>query len=588
MAEIDPILQELKEIIEKKSVRTVFQPIISMKTGEILGYEALSRGPKGSPLESPLELFAAAEKYHMLFALERVCREKALMNAGNIKNGYKIFININPYVIYDPEFKGGVTRSLMESLNFAQKDVVIELTERASIQDFKGFRSALEHYTEQGYKIAIDDTGAGYSGLQSIVSITYNYIKIDRSLIENIDKDPVKQALLDAFIKFAKRIESMVIAEGIETLEEMETLIDLGVDYGQGYIIARPSENFTYEFPIVEYIHRKNNRKKHYSSDPTIRQIAQRGIVVSPDTLTSVVAKMFEKNDSLNAIVVLEGVKPIGLVMREKLYSRLGTQFGYAVFMGRPIKLVMDKSPLIVETDCPLSEVSQKAMERNLANIYDCIIVTKNGDYFGIVTIRNLLDKFTKLQIEQAKNLNPLTNLPGNPVIEKQITDRLEAKEIFSVLYIDIDNFKPYNDRYGYKKGDEVIKFTADVLKKVVNEQGGEEDFIGHIGGDDFVIVTSPEKDELISKNIIERFDSGILQFYSEEDKKKGYIITKDRQGYLTQKPLSSISIAIVSNKNRRLENHLQISEIAAELKEYAKNQQGSTFVKDKRKDCHI
>lgn len=103
----------------------------------------------------------------------------------------------------DPEFKGGVTRSLMESLNFAQKDVVIELTERASIQDFKGFRSALEHYTEQGYKIAIDDTGAGYSGLQSIVSITYNYIKIDRLLIENIDKDPVKQALLDAFIKFA-------------------------------------------------------------------------------------------------------------------------------------------------------------------------------------------------------------------------------------------------------------------------------------------------------------------------------------------------------------------------------------------------
>lgn len=584
-AEIDPIFEELKNIIATKNIRTVFQPIISMNTGEVLGYEALSRGPEGSPLESPLELFTAAEKYRMLFTLERICREKALINSREIKNGHKIFININPYVVYDPEFKGGVTRSLIEELKLSQKNIVIELTERASINDYRGFRQALEHYKEQGYNIAIDDTGAGYSGLQTIVSISYDYIKIDRSLIQNIDKDPVKQALLEVFIKFARKIDSKVIAEGIETIGELDTLIDLGVDYGQGFIIAKPSDDFIKDIPIVNFIAQKNRRKTQHIPGPFIGEIAQRGIAVTPETQTAAVAQMFEKCDSLHSVIVLEGNKPLGLVMRDRLFSRLGTQYGYAVFMGRAVKLVMDDNPMIVDFYTPIEEVSQRAMEREISNIYDCIIVEKEGEYFGIVSIRNLLEKFARLQIEHAKNLNPLTNLPGNPIIEREITERIEKGEFFSVVYIDLDNFKPYNDCYGYKKGDEVLTFTADVLKKVVNEWGSEEDFIGHIGGDDFVVVTSPQKDELISQNIIKKFDEQISRFYTEEDRKNGYITAKDRQGNFTQKPFISISIAIVSNEYRQIENHLQVSEIAAELKEYAKSQQGSVFIKDRRRN---
>lgn len=315
-----------------------------------------------------------------------------------------------------------------------------------------------------------------------------------------------------------------------------------------------------------------------------IAEIAQKGIVISPETATSSVVKMFEGSCDLQSLIVLRDKKPVGLVVRERLYSRLATQYGYAVFMGRPIKAVMDESPMIADFCDTLENVSQRAMERDILRIYNCIIVVKNGEYFGVVSIRNLLEKLAAMQIEYAKNLNPLTLLPGNPTIEKVILERLASDKLFSVLYIDLNDFKPYNDCYGYKKGDEVLLFTADILKKAVDDRSTSEDFLGHIGGDDFLIVTTPEKDKLISEDIIKRFDSQVSRFYLENDWQKGYVTARDRQGNISKRPLLSIAIAIVSNENREFENLFHISELASELKEHVKCQAKSAYLKDRRK----
>ena len=179
---------------------------------------------------------------------------------------------------------------------------------------------------------------------------------------------------------------------------------------------------------------------------------------------------------------------------------------------------------------------------------------------------------------------NPLTRLPGNVSILNELSGRLAENSLFTVCYLDLDKFKSYNDKYGFEHGDEVIRETARILIRVVQECGNPDDFIGHIGGDDFVIITTPEIADSICKKIISYFNETSPSFYNENDRKNGYIIAKDRSGKEQQIPLLSISIGAVSNEFRTIEHVAQIGEIGAELKSYAKGLEGSNYIKDQRK----
>jgi len=179
---------------------------------------------------------------------------------------------------------------------------------------------------------------------------------------------------------------------------------------------------------------------------------------------------------------------------------------------------------------------------------------------------------------------NPLTRLPGNVSILNEIQKRIDSKELFSVCYIDLDRFKVFNDKYGFEKGDEVIKNTARILINTVQEKGTPQDFIGHVGGDDFVIVTIPDKINGLCKNIISKFDIMVPELYNKKDIEKGYIVGKDRQGKTKKMPLISISIGIVSNKKKKISHVAEIGEIGAELKQYAKSLKGSNYVTERRK----
>ncbi|MDP6685927.1 MAG: GGDEF domain-containing protein, partial [Candidatus Omnitrophota bacterium] len=160
---------------------------------------------------------------------------------------------------------------------------------------------------------------------------------------------------------------------------------------------------------------------------------------------------------------------------------------------------------------------------------------------------------------------------------------RIDEGNLFSVCYVDLDKFKAFNDKYGFKSGDEVIKNTARILIRAVREKGKAQDFIGHIGGDDFVVVTIPEKTDAICKYVIKQFDDFIPSLYNQEDIKKGYIMGKDRQGVTKKIPLMSISIGVVSNKEHKISHVAEIGEIGAGLKEYAKSLEGSNYVKERR-----
>ncbi len=180
---------------------------------------------------------------------------------------------------------------------------------------------------------------------------------------------------------------------------------------------------------------------------------------------------------------------------------------------------------------------------------------------------------------------NPLTRLPGNIAILDELSKRLESKKLFAVCYADLDKFKAYNDTYGFEHGDNVIKETARILLRAAKECGSSEDFIGHIGGDDFVFITTLENSDRICQKIIDEFEKTAPSFYNETDRKNGYIIGKDRQGNIQKIPLISISIGVVTNEARKIDHVAQIGEIGAELKHYAKSLERSNYVKDKRKE---
>ncbi|MDD5069189.1 MAG: response regulator [Candidatus Omnitrophica bacterium] len=178
---------------------------------------------------------------------------------------------------------------------------------------------------------------------------------------------------------------------------------------------------------------------------------------------------------------------------------------------------------------------------------------------------------------------NPLTRLPGNVSINKELDDRIHNNSTYAVLYIDIDNFKALNDYYGFEKGDDVIKETARILISSAQQNGTVNDFIGHIGGDDFVIVTIPEKAEQIAKKIISSFDIVSPKFFEEEDRKKGYLQTKGRDGQIHKYGFSSISIGILTSKDENFTHTAQISSCGAEVKTLAKKFEGSKYIFNRR-----
>ncbi len=312
--------------------------------------------------------------------------------------------------------------------------------------------------------------------------------------------------------------------------------------------------------------------------EQTIGDIAEKGLIVTPFTKCEVIYKSFKETPSLEGIVVCLNEQPVGLVMKTHFYQALSTKYGFNLFMNRTIELVMNKEPLMVDYSVPITDVSALAMNRSLDHLYDYVIVTVQDQMYGIVSIKNLLMKLTEVQVKIARNSNPLTGLPGNFVINETLQDLLLVEK-FTVLYIDIDSFKAFNDTHGFREGDELIRETANIIVATLETYAGESSFVGHIGGDDFIAVIYDFEYEHICQSIITQFDHKSRQFYSDEELSRGYVQAVSRKGKLEQVSLVSLSIAVVSNTAATFQSVEQLSKEAANVKEKCKVIKKSIFL---------
>ena len=232
--------QRLFELVIEGQVRSVYEPIVEVTSRTVFGYEALARGPEGTELHSPLALFASATEEDLLFQLDCLCRKSGLDGARDLPGGAKLFLNIRPTTMHDPNFRAETVVATLERVNLRPSDVVFEISEQESIQNFEIFREVRDYYGKLGFQIALDDVGAGYSSLEAVIELRPEFIKVDRAFVKDIHEDPMRQELLRALLSVSRKIGSQIIGEGLSTLEELETLGDLDIPFGQGWLFGKP------------------------------------------------------------------------------------------------------------------------------------------------------------------------------------------------------------------------------------------------------------------------------------------------------------------------------------------------------------
>lgn len=229
------------DILNNESLTSHYQPIVDAKSKDIIGYEALARGvKKDGSLMYPSELFEKSKRNDTNFRLDRICRESALKTAAAKKVSHKIFINFLPTSIYDPEFCLASTVKWANQLEFDPKNIVFEVVETEQVKDKEHLKKILSFYRDKGFLVALDDVGEGYSGLGMIIDLKPDIIKVDKKIIENIDKDELKQSVYKALYNLSKEHNIQVLAEGVENPYELEMVESIGVDYIQGYYFAKP------------------------------------------------------------------------------------------------------------------------------------------------------------------------------------------------------------------------------------------------------------------------------------------------------------------------------------------------------------
>ena len=231
---------ELGKIINEKNLRTLYQPVVVLSTRQPIGYEALTRGPLGSPLENAADLFALANEENMFPELDRICLSLAAKKATFLSPNHLLFLNTDPIVLNKEYFKN---LDFLKDSTLSPYQICIEITERTCVKNFAKLSADLGYFKSLGAKVAIDDVGEGYSSLKAIAELKPEFIKVDMGLVRNVNADGIKGSLIQVIADLTKKVNSHLIAEGIETEEEYKTLLSLGVEYGQGYLFAKPSEH---------------------------------------------------------------------------------------------------------------------------------------------------------------------------------------------------------------------------------------------------------------------------------------------------------------------------------------------------------
>lgn len=569
---VDEYQTLVHRIIDQETVYPVFQPIIHLNDGSILGYEALLRGPEGTCFHAPIPLFQAAEAVGRLFELECIARKKAVQRFIELDLPGKLFLNMSPMSLQDPNFQSGQTLALIESFGFSPQRIVIEITEHHPVQDYQLLIKAVEHYRGMGFTIALDDLGEGHSSLRLWSELRPDYVKLDKHFVTHLEAEGKhKLQFVKIITELAQSVETQVIAEGIETLGCLELLQSINVHLGQGYYFAKPSTHpvSQQQWQMPDNVDTSQTLLSRYARD-----IVQPAPSIKDSTLVSEAVDFFLKHPEHQAVAVVNEQSVLGLLERKQMTDLFSSRYGRELNARKRIDQFIDKRSLIVSANTPLEIISKMITQRDHNNAQGVFIITDASRYVGLGYFNDLLRAITETKIALAKSANPLSGLPGNQAIENAIQKRLNNRKNFMSLYVDLDHFKAFNDYFSYELGDKALI----TLAKILEDHTHHSEFLGHIGGDDFILLWKEKDWQKRLAGIFHDFTSHYPDWYSQEQIKQQGFNGKDRNDQAQFFSLMSLSVGVIPIEAGQFEFHHQLARFSSEAKKKAKAIAGNSW----------
>ena len=558
-----------------------YQPIVNTQSGNTIALEAFLRGYDSLDYKSVQEFFNELIKEKDYYELEKSLIAKISKDFKRLEYFKKImlFININNIIVESRDFDFEDLKNIFITEGIPFDNIVFDLdgSKRKSLKRI--LKPFLQESIISGFKISLDNFSPDSIIFPLLNEKCPQFIKIDKIFIESLKYNIKYRTFIEQIIRLAHLFGSTIIAECVEREEEFLMVRQLGIDMLQGHFVSKPLSNIKDIKICYEHINKisKIDRREQSIDENLIRKELRELKSLVIDAPMEVVFEQFKENPAESLFPVVDNTNyPLGVICENTLKKYIYAPYGKELLTNRSINTTLRK---FITTEVPIIDI--KTSIEDIIETYSQhrdalgIIITNEHKYIGFLYPSDIIRIINKKEIDLARELNPLTKLPGNIVINNYISVSLNNRDRYKYfIYLDFDNFKPFNDNFGFRLGDRAILLFKEILFKTVPANNF---FIGHIGGDDFFIATESSKENFeyvysITKKIIDNFTNNILSFFDDDSRKRGYYTGSNRKGEKENFPLLSVSAAIIEITQETFNiNEDIISKTLANLKKIAK-----------------
>lgn len=560
-------------------IRFAYQPIVSMHTGSCYGYEALVQGYQALGFPDPAALLGAAHRLGILHGADIVLRQKALEGFCRLSGAAhaRLFFNLDIRVLGAEDYRPGITAALLARLNLDPSSVCFEIPESSLDTDMSKAETIRSRYREQLFQVAIDEFGSGAAGLKMLYEHQPDLVKINRYFIRQIERDDKKKLFVSSIVNLAHVLGVSVIAVGIETEREFLVCREIGCDLAQGYFIARPTqeaEHTATRYASIANLSRRARRDRHTDRRLVHDELSNLPALHVGSSMHEVFEAFRTHKEQSFFPVIDNHDQPLGIVretdLKDFIYSPYGKDLLSNKSYRRGLRYFLSHCP-ICDINTPAEKIlSIYALDQNPAGV----LIVEDFRYAGVLSMKSLLRIINEKNLAVARDQSPLTRLPGNSSISDYVNAALDDTVATWVFcYFDLDNFKPFNDTFGFRQGDRAILLFADLMR---GRLAFKDTFLGHIGGDDFFAGfrnVAPDKAIESIQELLAAFRRDVESFYDPESRERGHIIARDRSGDMRPFPLltcSSVVMTVPAGERAPVTSDILATRIA-EMKALAK-----------------